>query len=55
MSEYAQNRWQKRRCHEACDGDVGSFCGEEFMDVRTMVQNSCMENLTRAGKRGQTR
>ena len=48
MSEHTKNHWQKRRRHEAHDGDIsGTFCGREFKDIRTMVLNFCMENLTR--------
>ena len=50
MSEHTKNRWQKRRRHEACNGDIfGVFCGIEFENVRTMVLKPCMENSTRDG------
>lgn len=36
MSENTKNRWQKRRRHDAYDGDIsGTFCGREYEDIRT--------------------
>ena len=50
MSEHTKNRRQKRRRHEAHNGDIsGTFCRRAFKDIRTMVLNSCMENPTRGG------
>ena len=46
MSEHAQNHWQKRRRHEAHDGDIsGTFCGGAFKVIRTMVLNPADEAL----------
>lgn len=48
MSEHTKNRWQKRRRHDAHDGDVsGTFCGREFKDIHTMVLIFAMKNSTR--------
>jgi len=51
MSENTKNRWQKRRRHDAHDGDVsGTFCGREFGGIRKTVLNSCMKNPSRGDK-----
>ena len=46
MSENTKNRWQKRRRHDAHDGDTsGIFCGRAFKTIRTMVLNLAAETL----------
>ena len=51
MSEHTQNRWQKRRRHDAHDGAIsGTFCGRASKDIRMMVLNFCMKNPIRGGK-----
>ena len=56
MSEHTKNYWQKRRRHEAHDGDIsGTCCGGEFKAIRTMELNFGMENPTCGGKHNPAR
>ena len=46
MSEHTKNRWQKRRRHEAYDGDIsGTFCARALKGIRMMELNLAAETL----------